>query len=73
MFAITKYFTLLFFLLSAVIQAQVTFIIDDMPESTPAEDLIYIAGDFNGWDPGNPLFALELNGQDKWEIILDAQ
>jgi len=73
MSVIAKYFSLLFFMLSIVMSAQVTFIIDDLPETTPIEDLIYIAGDFNGWDPGSPLFAMELNSQDKWEITLDAQ
>lgn len=39
------------------------------PEGTPAEDVIYIAGDFQGWDPaGTPMSPLD---DSTWEITLD--
>lgn len=57
-------------LLSLSITAQVTFIINNIPDYTPPEDIIYLAGDLNGWDPGNPDFALEKNTADNWEITL---
>ncbi len=54
------------------VQAQVTFVIDSLPVYTPAEDILYIAGDFQGWNPGDPNFALEKNLDGKWAITLDA-
>ena len=68
-----KYFIfLLFSIFIFTIQAQVTFIIDSLPDYTPPEDIIYIAGDFQGWDPGDPEYALQKNASDKWFIELDA-
>jgi hypothetical protein len=29
-----------------------------LPPNTPDRDYIYIAGNFNGWDPGDPRFRL---------------
>jgi len=52
---------------------QATFIIDQLPASTPPEDSIYIAGDFNGWNPGDTLYVMHKNGEGKWEITLPAQ
>jgi len=52
---------------------QLTFVIDSLPDYTPPEDFIYIAGDFNGWEPGLPEFQLAKNDQDKWEITLEEQ
>ncbi len=57
-------------LLSTSLIGQVAFIINSLPDYTPADDLIYLAGDLNGWDPGNPDFALAKNNEDKWEIVL---
>jgi predicted alpha/beta superfamily hydrolase len=45
-------------LMSVVSTAQLTIIVDHIPEYTPENDEIYIAGDFQGWDPGNPSFKL---------------
>jgi len=47
---------------------QVTFIIDSIPEYTPPEDTLFIAGDFQGWNPGDPEFALQKNVENKWFI-----
>lgn len=69
-----KYCIAVLLLFSSVLNAQVTFIIDEMPATTPQEDIIYIAGTFNvWWDPGDPAFALSINNQGKWEITLAAQ
>ena len=35
------------------VKSQAVFIIDSVPDYTPGEDFIYMAGDFNGWNPGN--------------------
>jgi len=71
--SIANYFILILLLISSLLKSQVTFIVSDLPENTPPEDIIYIAGTFNGWDPGDPDFALALNGEGSWEIMLGAQ
>jgi len=68
-----RFLTFLFVLLTYCVFSQVTFIIESLPESTPDEDFIYIAGSFNDWNPGDPDFKLEKNSENKWEIQLDAQ
>ena len=55
---------------TTVLTGQVTFIVNSIPEYTPAEDIIYIAGSLNTWDPGNPDFALSKNDNDDWFIVL---
>lgn len=53
--------------------AQVTFIANSIPENTPPGESLYIAGNFNNWQPGSPDFVMHKNAQDKWEITLSAQ
>ncbi len=50
--------------------SQATFIITSLPEYTPPEDSIYIAGDLNSWNPGNPDYALVKNENENWFITL---
>jgi predicted alpha/beta superfamily hydrolase len=52
--------------------SQVTFIIDALPAYTPPTDSIFIAGNFNGWDPGEPAYILSKNEAQKWFIRLDS-
>ena len=54
---------------SITLFGQVTFIVNSIPEYTPPDDIIYIAGSLNSWDPGNPEFALSKN-DNNWFIIL---
>jgi hypothetical protein len=65
-----KHFCLLFFLSLVFLfsGAQVLFIVDSLPAYTPPEDTLFIAGDFQGWNPGDPEFALEKNDDGKWFI-----
>ena len=51
--------------------SQTTFIINTIPDYTPPEDNIYIAGDFTGWQPGDPDYIMSKNGEDIWEITID--
>lgn len=39
--------------------AQLTVVINSYPEDTPFADDIYIAGNFNAWNPGNPDYILD--------------
>lgn len=69
-----KSLILLFLSLMVIsVQSQVTFILDTIPEYTPVEGDIYIAGDFNGWNPGDEEYVLEKNDEEKWSITLAAQ
>lgn len=52
--------------------SQVTFIATSIPASTPPGANLYIAGNFNSWDPGNPDFMMHKNAMGKWEITLDS-
>lgn len=54
--------SILLFVLTLVFypaQAQVTFTLVSIPDYTPEEDQIYIAGNFNGWNPGDDFYVLE--------------
>ena len=53
--------------------AQVTFVVQSLPASTPPTDSLYIAGDFCGWQPGLPDYMLHKNPEQKWSITLPAQ
>jgi predicted alpha/beta superfamily hydrolase len=58
-------------ILPFLIFAQATFIIESLPDYTPPEDILYIAGDFQGWNPGDTAYALQKNTADQWFIELD--
>src|SRR6188474_1039017 len=38
--------------------AQLTIAVSSVPANTPPDSTIYIAGNFNDWDPGNEEYAL---------------
>lgn len=65
--------TLFSFLLIASAQAQVTFVVENLPANTPAGDNLYIAGNFTGWNPGSPDYVMHKNAQEKWTITLSQQ
>jgi predicted alpha/beta superfamily hydrolase len=68
-----NYYITILLLFSSVLNAQVTFIISDIPDATPLDDTIYITGSFNGWDSGDTENALTINNQENWEITLVTQ
>lgn len=55
------------------ITAQVTFIVQSLPAYTPSQDILYIAGDFTGWQPGVAQYRMQKNVDEKWSITLAAQ
>ncbi|MCF8303268.1 MAG: T9SS type A sorting domain-containing protein [Bacteroidales bacterium] len=63
--------TLILALLLTASQAQVTFIVDSLPGYTPPEDELYIAGNFNGWNPGDAAYVMQKNADNLWEITLE--
>ena len=49
----------IFALWASAVFGQLTIRLTDIPANTPPADDIYIAGDFNGWDPGNSAYILD--------------
>jgi hypothetical protein len=37
----------------------VRVILESLPPDTPTDDQLFIAGNFNNWDPGNPQWKLQ--------------
>ena len=62
----------LLLLLSQMAFVQVNFVVDSVPDYTPADAKIYIAGDFNGWQPGESQYQLIKEGS-SFKITLTAQ
>jgi AraC-like DNA-binding protein len=56
---------ILFLLFGLSAGAQVTFVIESLPNATPPTDTIFLCGSFNGWVTDDPTLALQrqLNGQ----------
>lgn len=52
---------LLLGLTGLTVRSQVTFRITSLPEDHPAEDSIYVTGNFNGWNPADERFRLSEN------------
>lgn len=63
---------LLVYLLSLPLGAftQVQFILESIPANTPENPSLFIAGNFNNWDPGNVGYQLYLNSEGKYQISL---
>ncbi len=67
-----KYFSLLvFFLMANTASSQVTFLVDRLPASTLPGDPIFIAGNFNNWDPGHPSYELHADSTGRYQITLN--
>ena len=59
-----------FFLIWFTLPGQATFVIDSLPEYTPAGEPIFIAGSFNSWNPGDTEYALAKDEQNKWFLVM---
>lgn len=57
-------------IMAEAVNSQTTFIVEEIPDYTPQEDILYIAGNFTGWQPGDPGFALGQNDNELWSITL---
>ena len=49
-------------------QAQITFIVDTVPAYTPAEDTLYLVGNFNDWNPKDPVFQMHQTALGHYQI-----
>lgn len=50
--------------------AQLTINVTSVPENTPVNDNIHLAGNLNGWDPGNSDYILTNNGDGTYQITI---
>jgi metallo-beta-lactamase class B len=50
------------------LSAQVRFVIENLPANTPSEAPVYVAGNFNGWNPGDPAYKMELDSAFRYTI-----
>ncbi|NJB84355.1 metallo-beta-lactamase class B [Lewinella marina] len=62
---------LLLCLCSWTLSAQLILRISELPASTPDPVTLYVAGNFNGWAPGNADYQMKQNADGKWELRLD--
>jgi len=62
--------THLFICSSIILNGQLTIIVDQLPSNTPDSALLFVAGDFNGWNPGHPDFSLALNDNGHHDITI---
>jgi AraC-like DNA-binding protein len=55
----------LFLFVASTVRAQVTFVIESLPRTTPGTDTIFVCGTFNNWVPNDARYAVKqlLNGQ----------
>src|SRR5687767_15661615 len=56
------------FIYSSICAAQLTINVTSVPPSTPQGDEIYIAGNFNNWNPGHASYILTNNGNGTYSI-----
>jgi predicted alpha/beta superfamily hydrolase len=64
------FFTFWLLLLAGAAQAQATFKLTSVPANTPANATLYMAGSFNGWNPGSSSHALTRNADGTYQITL---
>ena len=57
-----------FLILPAFGLGQLTLDVTSIPDNTPEEDALYVAGNFNGWQPGDPAYTLTDDGDGTWSI-----
>ncbi|MCD4698464.1 MAG: hypothetical protein K8S16_19735 [Bacteroidales bacterium] len=57
--------------LSDIKDHELTFIIDKLPETTPADPDIYIAGNFNNWDPNRRKYKFEWSDKGYYFLNLE--
>lgn len=55
-------------LAASSLTAQLTLDITSIPNNTPEGASIFVAGNFNGWNPGLPEYALQPDGDGSWSL-----
>ncbi|MEP2025272.1 MAG: helix-turn-helix domain-containing protein [Reichenbachiella sp.] len=64
------YGLLIIFCLSYSASSQTKFIIESLPETTPAQDSIFITGTFNNWNTSDPEYLLRKQPNGQLAVIL---
>ncbi len=59
---------LLFLFFSQFVYPQLTINVSAIPSNTPSDADIYVASNFNGWDPGDSNYILTNNGTGTYQI-----
>lgn len=57
--------------ITVVAHAATLTLIVAVPGNTPAGDTVYVAGSFQGWNPGSPAHALARQPDGRWQITLN--
>lgn len=65
-------FIILAIFLCNAVNAQVKFIIESLPKSTPPEDTIFVGGSFNNWHAHDMRYMLEKQLDGKYVVVLPA-
>jgi len=60
-------------LLCTQMWSQATFIIQSIPENTPVGEPLFVAGNFNSWNPGDEAYQLTKNADSLWSIVMPQQ
>ena len=67
---ISKFWVVFFLGICLNVSAQLEIIITKIPASTPQNSLIYLAGNFNNWNPGQNNYKLIKNAEGQYTITL---
>lgn len=58
-------------ILAITLQSQtITFILDSIPDYTPAEETIYLTSNLDNFSTPGPKYSFHRNSEDKWEITV---
>lgn len=66
------FFTNALVLLYSLSAGQVTLVITSLPENTPRNSEIYLAGSINKWQPNDGAYKFNPDGQGQWTLKLDS-
>lgn len=61
------------FLICFSVWGQATFIVQSIPDYTPVDDHIFVAGSFNGWNPADSNYKLMQNEAQQWVVEMPQQ
>jgi AraC-like DNA-binding protein len=50
----------------------ITFVLNELPSNTPHDASIYIAGNFNDWNPADPYYKLSLQPDNTYKVSVPA-
>lgn len=63
---------LITFATAIVSAAELTIIVTSVPANTPPDESIFVAGNFNGWNPGDANYQLATNSNGEPQITISA-